>query len=206
MRIWLLLFLLAGTARAQLEDEPTPGRTASPPVLVSPPAVQVSPPMPVSPPVASRPTGADVVVRLDSGNEMVGRLLYGDAETVTIETRLLQRVTLPRGEIREVRLAVIPTPETARERGGARRLRLAGTGLMIAGGFCEVLVALLWAAAVPIAQQQGYYHGDVFIGAGAADVAFGIIGAQLLVMGGVMHVIGRNDERRYSASGLSWRF
>ena len=64
MRIWLLLFLMAGTARAQLEDEPTPRTAANPPVLVSPPAVQVSPPMPVSPPLASRPTGADVVLRL----------------------------------------------------------------------------------------------------------------------------------------------
>jgi hypothetical protein len=207
MRIWLVLLSLAGVARAQIEDEPTP---ANPPVLVSPPAVMVSPPAVMARPPAAAPVGIDVVLRLNSGNEIVGRLLYGDAETVTVETRSHQQVNLPRSEVDQLRLAVIPTPRTVRESTGAHRLRLAGTGLMIAGGICEAMVALLWAVAVPVAaNHSSYYYGydnNVFLGAGAADVAFGIIGLQLLVMGGVFYTIGRHEERRYSASLLNWQF
>jgi hypothetical protein len=205
MRVWLLLLLVAGVARAQIEDEPTPAaRTpTAPPPTVTPTA----PPPPMTPPPMMRPTGIDVVLRLARGTEFVGRLLQGDAETVTIQTRAMQVVTLPRNEIREVWLAVIPTPETERERVGARRLKLAGLGLMISGGVCELLVALLWGAAVPISDANyGSNRSNVLIGAGAADVAFGIVGAQLLVMGGVMYGAGRGDERRYSAAGFSWRF
>jgi hypothetical protein len=194
MRIALFLCLVALPARAQIDDEPTPGTVAPPVVVTAQPA-----------PVPPRTSGADVVLHLNSGNELIGRLLYGDTETVTLETRSRQAVTLPRNEIHDVRLAAIPTPETLRQRTGAHRLRLAGIGLLAAGAFCELMVALVWAAAVPISNAS-YSRGDALIGGGAADVAFGIVGAQLLVMGGVFYVAGRGEERRYSASGLSWRF
>jgi hypothetical protein len=208
MRILFAWLLLSGAARAQIDDEPTPGAvrppaTAAPPPATIPPAA-ISPPAAVAP---SRPSGADVVLHLESGNDIVGRLVYGDAETVTLEmARSRQNVTLFRNQIRDLQLAAVPTPETERQRLGARRFKHAGLGLMMTGAFCEVMVALLWAAAVPISNQSYYSErSSVLIGAGAADIAFGIIGAQFLVMGGVFYTVGRGEERHYG-SGLAWRF